>query len=347
MRAKNDAEPAIIGGYIVQRSMCWSKNHETRLRQVEIEANKQIKGELVDVLGTLSVAPKRYRDNAFNGLGFRSKPLPSFGGAEFRRNTGSSTPDVPAAALVSDIRSAVQQFVDNRAHVKRFAREAQAIADEVIGSISDVHPAPRLIAISIYPDAKLDNFAMGITLEILGNGLGVSPETIRANVSDAAELRLGLADMLATHARRADLLAQHRANDTRGLIDQTAQNLLAVSGMKLTYALDHLERAGELQFLLNGGSATGRIEWKDDILTGEVFERNNEVYVWQSTFTFWQQMPQTVLAALVGRPLSVVIAKPYFPLDAIIMDFSVFGTGGARLDLEIPTTPLPDHCSHV
>ena len=70
-------------------------------------------------------------------------------------------------------------------------------------------------------------------------------------------------------------------------------------------------------------------------------------YVWQSTFTFWQQMPQTILAALVGRPLSVVIAKPYFPLDAIITDFSAFGTDGTRLDLEIPTTPLPDHCTHV
>lgn len=347
MRVKNDAESATIRGYIVQRSICWSENHETRLGQVEIEANKQIQGELADVLGTLSVAPKRYMDNAFAGLCFRSKSLPSFGGAEFRRNTGSSTPDVPAAALVRDIRSAAQQFVDNRAHVKRFAKEAQAIADEVIGSISDVDSAPRLIAISIYPDANLDNFAMGITLEILGNGLGLGPETICANVAESAELRLGLADMLATHARRADLLAQHRANHTRGLIDQTAQNLLAVSGMKLTYALEHLERAGELQFLLNGGSATGRIEWKDDILTGEVFERNNEVYVRQSKFTFWQQMPQTVLVALVGRPLSVLLAKPYFPLDAIITDFSAFGTGGARLDLEIPTTPLPDHCTHV
>ena len=347
MREKNDADSAAIGGYIVQRSMCWSKNHETRLLQVEIEANKQIKGELADVLGTLSVVPQRYRDNAFNGLCFRSKPLPSFGGAEFRRNTGSSTPDVPASALVSDIRSAAQQFVDNRAHVKSFAKEARTIADEFIGSIADGHPAPRLIAISISPNVDLENFVMGITLEVLGNGLGLGPETISANVSEGAKLRLGLADMLATHARRADLFAQHRANHTRGLIDQTAQNLLSVSGMKLTYALDQLERAGKLQFLLNGGRTTGRLEWKEDILTGEVFERNNEVDLRQGTFTFWQQMPQTILAALVGRPLSVMIAKPYFPLDAIIMDFSAFGTDGTRLDLEIPTTPLPDHCTHV
>lgn len=347
MRAKNDAESAAIGGYIIQRSMCWSEDHEANLRQVEIEANRQIRGELAKVFGALSIAPKRYRDNTFIGLCLRSKSLPSFGGAEFRLDIGSSVPGMPATALVSDIRSTVQRFRDNREQISGFAKEAQAIADKIMGSISDVHPAPRLIAISVFPRVSLKKFEMGTTLEVLGDGLGLGPETIRAHVSNGAKLRRGLADMLATHARRADLLAQHRANHTRGLIDQTAQNLLSVSGMKLTYALDQLERAGKLQFLLNGGRTTGRLEWKEDILTGEVFERNNEVDLRQGTFTFWQQMPQTILAALVGRPLSVMIAKPYFPLDAIIMDFSAFGTDGTRLDLEIPTTPLPDHCTHV
>lgn len=338
---------AASSGLEVQLPWWWREDREAALAEVTTEANRRIQGELADVLGTLSVAPRRHCDDAFNGLCIRSEPLPAFGGAEFRLNTGSSTWEVPARALAGNIAAAALRFQSSRDDVARIAMEARAVTDEIISSSSDVHLPAKLVAVSIVPAAKLDDFRTIVTVESLGDGLIIGPDTITVASSDNAKLREELETLLAAHARRTIMLARHRTSRSRGLIDQTAQRMMAAAGMDLAFALDRLERSSMLQFRFDDGQMLGSLEWKEDVLTGEVNEPDNESYVWDGSFTFWKRFSETVRTALIGRPLSTVAERPYLPVDAVIKDVWDFGDDGTRLSLKIPTEPLPDVGTHM
>ena len=291
---------------------------------------------------SLSVAPRRHADDAFNGLCVRSRPLPAFGGAEFWVNTGSSGSDVPAVFLVGDVAPAAQRFVANREEVARIAEAARAVAGEVFRPDGDVHPPARMVAISVIASRRMEGSETVVTVEMLGDGLTLGPDTLRVPSSDLAKLREELEVLLATHTRRAVLLAGHRAGRSRGLVDQTAQRVMAAAGMDPAFAVDQLERRSVLKFRFDGGRMLGSLEWKDGVLTGEVNEPGNEAYIWEGSFTFWKRLVEEEQAALIGRRLSTVVDRPYFPGDAIISGVGHFGNDGTRIDLEIPTSALPD-----
>ena len=342
----NDAAPA--GTFEVVQPPVWREDREAALDAFTTAANKQVEGELADVIGTLSVAPRRHSDDAFNGLCIRSRPLPAIGGAEFWFNTGSSGPDVPAAFLAGDVAPAAQRFVANREEVARIAEAARVLTDQVLRSGENAHPPARLVAISVVASRRTEGCETVVTVETLGDGLTLGPDTLRVPSSDLANLREELQALLEAHTRRAILIAGHLASRSRGLVDQTAQRVMAAAGMDPAFAVDQLERRSVLQFRFDGGRMLGSLEWKDGVLTGEVNEPSNEAYIWDGSFTFWERLgEEEEQAALIGRPLSTVIDRPYFPGDAIIRSVGHFGNDGTRMDLEIPTSTLPDVGMHV
>ena len=329
-------------GILIERAPWWRDDAEAALAVAAAEANRLIAGDLADELGQLSVAPRRDPDDAFNGLCIRSEPLPAFGGAEFRFDTGMSPPFVPPTLPVVGIRSAALRFVGSREHVESIAAAARALVDGIIASSLDLEPRARLVAISVLPTIQCDAFNTVVTMESLGDGLTLGPDTILVSSPNIAMLRQEVEQLLADHARRALLLASHRTGRTRGLIDQTAKRVMAAAGLDIPFALAQLDRVKNFQFRFDDGRMLGSLEWRDDVLTGEVHEPDNGAYVWEASFTFAGKLPAIISTALVGRALSTLVDRPYLPVDAIITAVEDWGDGGTRVDLTIPTEPLPD-----
>jgi len=68
----------------------------------------------------------------------------------------------------------------------------------------------------------------------------------------------------------------------------------------------------------------------------------NKAYASDSIFHVEERLAESLLQSLAGSPLSTVIDRPYFPLDAIITDAWESGETGTNMALEIPTSAFTD-----
>lgn len=149
-----------------------------------------------------------------------------------------------------------------------------------------------------------------------------------------------LETVLDKHVRRAELRENYQASGLRGEIDETASCLLKVASLGLADAIKELERQKDVQFKFGKVPHLGMLMRDDGVIKGSVFERENVTYLTEGSFTFWQWPPEAMRAVLIGRPLTAIIERPYYPAGAIITAVHDFSTDGTRVDLEVPTRPI-------
>lgn len=341
MTNMENVEAAETGDIEFIRPFTYRENQKAELAALEGLVNEILKRQGKQDIGTMSLVRHARIADALSGPKFRSAPLPAYGGMEFWHATGSCDTNLPASVLISGLANEAEAFRANREAIARIGPEVRSLIDDAIGKFMfDKFAAPSAaMGVSFY--CYTDKATIHVLVECLSDDLTIGCEAIRTSADKLDMLGEQLETVLDKHLRRAELREQYQANGLRGEIDETASCLLKAAGLGLSVAIDELGKQKHVRFTFGSSSHTGSLTWEDGVIKGSVFERGNVTYLAEGAFTFWQRLPETMRAALIGRPLTAVIERPYYPAGAIITAVHDFSTDGTRVDLKVPTLPLP------
>ena len=340
MTNMEDVEATGTGDIEFIRPFTYRENQEAELAALEELVNEILKRQGKQDIGTMSLVRDARIADALSGPKFRSAPLPAYGGMEFWHTTGSCDTNLPASVLISDLGNEAEAFRANREAIARIGPEVRSLIDDAIGKFKFDEFAAPTVAMGVSFCHYTDKPIIHALVECLSDDLTIGCEAVRTSADKLDMLSEQLETVLDKHLRRAKLREHYQANGLRGEIDETALYLLKAAGLGLSLAIDELGKQKHVRFTFGNPSHTGSLTWEDGVIKGSVFERENVTYLTEGSFTFWQRPPETVRTALIGRPLTAVIERPYYPPGAVITDVHDFSTDGTRVDLKVPTSPL-------
>jgi hypothetical protein len=173
-----------------------------------------------------------------------------------------------------------------------------------------------------------------------GSDLRFGYETMHAQINQVDLLIDMVKPLLATHAKRAAVAAECQSKGIDGFIDATAQRLLELTGWSAQKVVDLLKVQRTLSFSYGDKGAEGEFAWNGGTIVGSFYAPGKCTYLTGGAFIFSEQLPETYLASLVGKPLKSLVEGPCYPTDAKITAVRESNALGTWLDLDIERLPL-------
>ena len=291
------------------------------------------------VIGPLSIETRTQQDHHDRWHQIRSKPLPDFGGAEFRYDVPRGRV-LPKNPIMEGIAQGAPAFVEARGAIVARVEAARAMATAALQRLSGAWCDPALVAvgISVIPDWR----SMTTVLEVRTLGHGLFPITERLQAETIEALAAKLDALLERHARRARLRTMLLADGAVGWVEETTRRILATVGKDLRWAMELLEERGtvKLWFPLDPGSIHARVWWREGVLRVDFGNAGIGTNLEGDELTIFKLVSAKILAARVGRPLARLTKDQFIPAESIVFDARRTHVW-TILTLAIPKTLIP------
>lgn len=272
-------------------------------------------------LGEFSVAATAGDTDFFAYPQIRAAPIRRSHGLEFRYSVGLHAMRVTRPfKFAPHLLASANAFVC-LTNLKPKAVRLREIATRGLGAAGERSVPMRLVALGVEPVLPHDNLLLYvIDFETLGDNL--NPSFDRVAETNLATLESKLSEKVARHIFRDDLRSQVMSVGGIAYIDELALRVIDASDVTRAEAIQLLATTRRLEFDASDEKSQTRhaeLFWSDGVLRATVGSGSDDWQCRSSSMSFKPPaIPDTIMDALPGRPLGVLVQHPLLPTAAII-----------------------------
>ncbi|TXC71314.1 hypothetical protein FSB78_10440 [Sphingomonas ginsenosidivorax] len=267
-------------------------------------------------LSEFSIAPVRDDDDFKYFTQIRAKPIFGFGGCEFRSDVPvRDSHDLDVDEVAERILEEARMFMGLRG-LGGAMKRMRGMIDGILAPATTGLCPMRFVALGL----TVADGRFVVDVETLGHDLMSGIERVHHHDYDG--LRKCLESLVATHVIRQGLKIAAMASRAIGWIDEAALRILDGSGMERSDAIARLRNARSLEFDFGGDKGldlNAELFWEDGVIKGYVgcfaedwrFSTNRLI-------ARAKDVPETVLAAWVGRRFGDLMEHSFVPADAVV-----------------------------
>jgi hypothetical protein len=236
----------------------------------------------------------------------------------------SSRTDRDREAEQDQLHAIKDAHVFAQAELARLAADTRDMVTEALAHTAGLATPIRLIAIGVDLSVPVGGAYVSVDLATIGQDLMIDVDRSSGTVGE--RLRCELDDIVTEHVRLEQVQRKAAAAGISGWIDGAAIRILALSGLGLIRLLELLTRSSSVEMSASiGGRVRQRVQlrWLDGVVSGVVGCPRDEVHYARGVFSIRKpNIPDTLLAALPGRPLGNLVGHPLIPSDPVIRSLS-------------------------
>lgn len=288
-----------------------------QLKSVVAAANASRTG--IKRLSEFSIAPARYDDDFKYFAQIQAKPKSGFGDCEFRFDMPTrDSCDLEVEEVAERIYEDARMFLSLRG-LGRATKRVRGMIDGILApATTGLYPI-RLVALGVtIAGDRVGRFVVDV--ETLGDDLVGGIE--RIDHHDMNGLWKCVEELVATHVLRQGLKIAAMASRAIGWIDEAALRILDASGLERGDAIARLRDARSLEFDFGedkGSDLNAELFWQNGVIRGYVgcfaedwrFSTNR-------LMVRVTDVPETVLAAWIGRRFGDLMEHSFVPADAVV-----------------------------